>query len=250
MDLSKIAILLITGIAAGFINVNAGGGSFLTLPVLILTGLPPVVANGTNRIALAAANITAVVNFRKNGFFEWKQALFLGIPAAAGAIMGALVSIRIPDGIYNTMLGVAIIIVVAVIFINPEKLKKHTLPITSPAGKVNGVFIFFVLGVYGGIIQAGVGFLIIAALLFITGYSLVKVNSMKVLIALIYISCTIIIFAFSDNINWLYALVLSVGNGTGALLGTRFAIKRGDKWIKYVLAASAVILALRLLGVF
>lgn len=250
MDLIEIAILLIAGVAAGFINVNAGGGSFLTLPVLILTGLSPVVANGTNRIALAAANITAIMNFKKNGFFEWKKSLLLGIPAAAGAVAGAIVSIRIPEGLYNTMLGIAIIVVVAVIFINPEKIKKHPFFTTSTAGKAVSSFCFFLLGVYGGVIQAGVGFFIIASLVFITGYSLVKINSMKVIIAFIYTVCTIAVFAFTGNIDWMYALVLSIGNGVGALLGSRFAVKKGDRWIRYVLALSAVIMALRILGVF
>ena len=112
------------------------------------------------------------------------------------------------------------------------------------------MFIFLLLGLYGGIIQAGVGFLIITSLFFVTGYTLVKINSLKVLIVLIYMTFSLAVFIVSGNINWIYALVLSVGNGTGAFLGSRFAIKHGDKWIKVIMIVASLIMALKLLNVF
>lgn len=250
MKLLDLVIILITGIAAGFINVNAGGGSFLTIPMLIFTGLPAAVANGTNRVALTFANIIAVYNFKKKGFFDWKLGLVLGIPAALGSVAGAFISINLPDELYNTILAVVILLVLIVIIIDPKKYIKKNLLDASMKNRITGSIIFFLIGVYGGVIQAGVGFLIITSLVFITGYSLVKINSLKVLIALTYMVVSLMVFIFSGNINWIYALVLSLGNGTGAFLGTRFAVKHGDKWIKVILFIAAVIMALKLLNVF
>ncbi|MDX1359209.1 MAG: sulfite exporter TauE/SafE family protein [Clostridia bacterium] len=249
MDIIKVIIILVTGAAAGFINVNAGGGSFLTIPMLIFMGLPPAVANGTNRIALTVASMVSVHNFKKSGFFEWKTALFFGIPMTLGAIGGSFISINLPDRIYTTVLAVMIIVVIAIIIVNPQRfIKEHPSEMSSKK-RIAGIAIFFILGLYAGVIQAGVGFLIITSLVFLTGYSLVKINSLKVFIAMIYMVATLAVFIFSGNVNWLYALVLTIGNSTGALLGTRFAVKHGDKWIKAVMIVAALIMALRLLNV-
>ena len=245
----EIILILITGLAAGFINVNAGGGSFLTIPMLIFMGLPPAVANGTNRVALTFASMISVHNFKRKGFFEWKLSLSLGIPMTAGAIIGSLISINLPEKLYTTILAVMILIVIAIIIVNPQRFIKKNLVKPTLKTRVAGAVIFFILGIYAGVIQAGVGFLIITSLIFLTGYNLVKINSMKVLIAMIYMVATLAVFIISGNVNWLYALILSVGNGTGAYLGTRFAVKHGDKWIRIIMIIAALIMALRLLNI-
>ena len=250
MKFVDLIIILITGVTAGFINVNAGGGSFLTIPILIFTGLPAAIANGTNRIALTLASMISVYNFKKKGFFEWKITILLGIPMAVGAIIGSLISINLPDEIYTTLLAIVIIIVIAVTIINPQRFIKKDIVEKSLKNRVVGIIIFFILGIYAGVIQAGVGFLIITSLIFLTGYSLVKINSLKVMIAMIYMIISLAIFIFSGNVNWIYALVLSIGNCTGAYFGTRFAVKHGDKWIRIIMAIAAFIMALKLLNVF
>ena len=250
MDIVKILIILVTGLAAGFINVNAGGGSFLTIPMLIFTGLPPVVANGTNRVALTFASMVSAYNFRKKGFFEWKLAMSLGIPMTAGAVIGSFISINLPDELYTTILAVMIIIVIAIVIVNPQRFIKKVPVVQSIGMRIAGGILFFALGIYAGVIQAGVGFLIITSLVFMTGYDLVKINSLKVLIAMTYMIVTLAIFIFSGNVNWIYAIVLCVGNGTGAFLGTRFAVKHGDKWIRIIMIIAALIMALKLLNVF
>lgn len=250
MRIIDIIIILLTGLAAGFINVNAGGGSFLTIPMLIFIGLPPAVANGTNRIALTFASMISTHNFRKKGYFEWKFGLFLGIPMTIGALIGSFISINLPDELYTTLLAVMIIIVLAVVIINPQRFIKKEIIEISMKTRIIGAVVFLALGIYAGIIQAGVGFLIITSLVFLTGYNLVKINSLKVMIAMIYMIATLAVFIFSKNVNWLYALVLSIGNGCGALIGTRFAVKHGDKWIRVIMIVAALIMALKLLNVF
>ena len=188
--------------------------------------------------------------FKKKGFFEWKLALFLGIPMTAGAIIGSFISINLPEKLYTTILAVVILIVIAVVIINPQKYIKRNIIEMTMKHRVLGIIIFFILGIYAGVIQAGVGFLIITTLVFMTGYSLVKINSLKVMIAMIYMVVSLAIFIISGNVNWVYALVLSVGNGTGAYLGTRFAVKHGDKWIRIIMVVAALIMALKLLNVF
>ncbi|MCD4700730.1 MAG: TSUP family transporter, partial [Candidatus Aegiribacteria sp.] len=98
MTLINAILLFLAGIAAGFVNVNAGGGSFLTIPLLIiLGGLPATAANGTNRIAVLIQNIIAVKNFRRHGFRDIRQGLKLGISAMVGAVIGSIIAVDIPE---------------------------------------------------------------------------------------------------------------------------------------------------------
>ena len=175
--------------------------------------------------------------------------MLLAIPATIGAIAGSFISINLPDDLYNAILGSVIIVVILFIIVNPARFIKTPSELSGKR-KVLGMFIFLLLGLYGGIIQAGVGFLIITSLFFITGYSLVRINSLKVLIVLIYMAFSLAVFIISGNVNWVYALVLSAGNGTGAFLGSRFAMKHGDKWIKAIMIIASLIMALKLLNVF
>ncbi len=248
MNTLHIVLTISAGVLAGFLNTVAGGGSLITMPVLIFLGLPSAVANGTNRIAIMAQNIVAVTNFRSKGFFDLKPGLMLALPATLGAIAGSKIAVSLPDYIFNKVLAVVMIAVMALIVFNPHKRTKTDSKLMSYKSKAAGMIVFFFIGVYGGFIQAGVGFIIIAALTFITGYSLVRINSLKVFIVAAYMLSSLAVFVLSGKINWLYGLCLASGNGLGAFLGSSFSVKKGDAWIKAVLVIAVIGMALKLSG--
>jgi uncharacterized membrane protein YfcA len=250
MSILHIVLVILTGIAAGFLNVNAGGGSLIVMPMLIFLGLPSAVANGTNRIALMVQNIIAISNFRSKGFFDWKLNITLALPAVVGSLIGSNLAISMPAELFNKILAVVMLIVLALIIWNPQsklKTKKESL---KKKDKIIGAIIFFFIGIYGGAIQAGVGFIIIAALTLITGFSLVRINSMKVFIVAIYMALSLLIFIINGKVNWLYGLSLSVGNGVGAYIGSNFSVKKGDKWVKVILVVAIILMSAKLFGVF
>ncbi len=250
MPLEHILLILLVGIVAGFINVLAGGGSLLTMPMLIFLGLPSATANGTNRIALMVQNIIAVANFRHKGFFDWRLNLMLAIPAVLGSILGAHVAISLPDQVFNKILGIVMLIVLALILFRPLKDSVAHENKFSSRKKLLTIIAFFFVGLYGGFIQAGVGFIIIAALTFITGMSLVKINSIKVFVIAIYTISSLIIFIINGEVNWLLGMVLAAGNGIGGWLGSSFAVAKGDKWIRVFLLITVTTMAAKLLGLF
>ena len=176
MNILHIILIISVGIVAGFLNTVAGGGSLITMPVLIFLGLPSAVANGTNRVAIMAQNIVAVLNFRRKGYFDWKLGITLAIPAAIGAIVGSSIAVSLSDNIFNKVLAVVMIIVLILIIWNPQKKLKNIKETLTLKDKIIGIVVFFGVGIYGGFIQAGVGFIIIASITLITGYSLVKIN--------------------------------------------------------------------------
>nr|WP_028306439.1 sulfite exporter TauE/SafE family protein [Desulfitibacter alkalitolerans] len=245
-----IPLIIATGIAAGFLNTVGGGGSLITMPMLIFFGMPSAMANGTNRVALVVQNVVAVAGFRHKGFFDLRFGLILGIPAMVGSIVGAGFAINLSDEIFNRILAVVMLLVLYVILFEPHKKYIKYEEEMSREKKWAAGIVFFFIGIYGGFIQAGVGFIIIAALSILTGLSLVKINSLKVFVVGLYIVTSLIVFVLSGNVDWLIGILLAAGNAVGAWAGSIFAVKGGDKWIRWVLAASVIAMALKLLGVF
>lgn len=238
------------GFLAGFINVFAGGGSLLTLPLLIFMGLPANIANGTNRIALIFQNIVATGSFRQQKVLDFKQGIYLIIPACVGSIIGALVAVNINEKILETTIGVLLVVMFLFILFKPEKwlAKPEEKKVVKPT--LVQVIIFFMIGLYGGFIQAGIGFFLVAALVMIVGVDLVKANALKLFIVLIYNSLAFVVFAINHQVNYKVGLTLAIGNMLGAFVGSRLAVKKGPQLVRYILLIALVISAFKLLGLF
>ncbi|MFP4152143.1 MAG: sulfite exporter TauE/SafE family protein, partial [Alkalispirochaeta sp.] len=109
---------------------------------------------------------------------------------------------------------------------------------------------FFLIGVYGGFVQAGVGFLLIAMITLLYGYDLVKTNALKLLVVALYSLFAIAVFAWYGQVLWIHGMILGLGNIVGALIGVRLAVLRGTGAIKWVIVVAVVLTALKLFGVF
>ena len=240
-----IFLLIFTvGIAAGFINTLAGGGSTLVLPVLILAGLPSPVANATNRVAILMQNITATNSFHKHGKLQAKPVIHITIAAVIGAIIGSFFAIKVDSALFDKILGFIFIFILFMTLRPKSKKEAKTLP------KWLEFIIFIAVGFYGGFVQAGVGFIFLATLNLIEKYDLVHANAVKSFIVMCYTLFAVIIFALSGKILWLHGLVLACGNSLGAYLGVKAAVKKGEKVVKIVLSVAITIACLKLFGVF
>jgi len=240
-------LLFLFGVLAGILNVFAGGGSSITLPLLIFMGLDAGTANGTNRLAILFQNISAVASFKKEKISDFGLSLKLSLLTLPGAIAGTFLAIKINDDLFEKILGVVLIFVVLSFFIpfgkNQTKqadTKIGFLPALSMIGA----------GFYGGFIQVGVGFLLMAALRFLMRFDLVHVNMHKVFVVFIYTVPSMLIFIFAGKIDYISGLVLASGNALGAWWAARMTVRKGEKLIKNMLAAAIVIMAAKLLGVF
>ena len=242
----KLLILIPVGIVAGFINTVAGGGSLLSLPVMIFMGLPPAMANGTNRVALFLQNISGVAGFKSKGVFVFPYSLWLGISALFGAIIGAKVSVELDDKTFNHIIALIMVGVVLLTIFNPGAKANSSTEDLSKKSQLIGIISFFFIGIYGGFIQAGVGFIILGSLTYINKFSLVKANSIKVFVGLTYTIAALVVFIIEDQINWLYGLTLAIGNMTGAWIASRWSVEKGDVWIKRFLIVVVTILAIKL----
>lgn len=238
------SLLILVGLVAGVLNVLAGGGSFLTLPMLIFLGLPPSVANGTNRVGILLQNVGAVWSFRQQGVESRSVALWFAIPATLGAGVGASLALWISESAFQKILA---FLMVGLTLISLLSARGDTAP-TRPSGPPHrGLLVLGALltGVYGGFVQAGVGFLFLAVATW-SGLDLVRGNAVKVLTILCLTFQALAIFAWQGKVDWAFGLCMAVGSVAGGILGARLAVLAGNRWLHWVVTVMVLIFAIKL----
>ena len=238
-------LLFLTGIIAGTLNVIAGGGSFLTIPLLIFMGLPPLVANGTNRIGILLQNISATWSFKRHGVLKDLPLLPCLISAIAGSALGVPAAILAGDDAFKRILAVFMIIVSLWTIADPlKKLQSHVE--SAQINRRAAVAGFFFCGFLSGFVQAGVGFFILALTTYL-GLDLVRGNALKVTVILGAITASLALYAWQGYVLLIPGLVLAGGTVLGSQIGVRLAILKGHKWIKVVVTVMVVLFAVKLL---
>jgi len=242
----QLPLLFFVGIVAGIINTLAGGGFLLTLPLLIFMGLPGAVANGTNRIAIFCQNIFAIRGFSKRGVMPLQLALLCTPPALLGSWLGANLAISLDDQVFKRILALIMVGVLIFTAIDPMKRFRQEDIQFGLWRKVLIIVSFFGVGIYGGFVQAGVGFLIITALL-IHGLDLVRINAIKVFVIFAYTFVALGVFIYHGQVDYSLGFALAAGNSIGGIIGPKLAVEKGHDWIKKVVSITVLVFALKLL---
>jgi len=241
-DWASLLLLALTGLVAGALNVVAGGGSFLTLPVLIFLGLPATVANGTNRVGVLMQNLGGVWGFHRHRVLDWRWGAAVSLPAVAGAALGTWLALGTSDEAFRRILaGLMVLAAVGPVFFSSPKPGRAR----RPAGSFFLIVGFFLVGVYGGFIQAGVGFLVLA-LTSMAGLDLVRGNAVKVLSVMALTILSLAIFATQSSVDWLLGVSLGAGNFAGSLVGVRLTVVKGHAWVRTVVSVAVVAFAVKL----
>ena len=235
---------VVIGFIAGVINVLAAGGSFLTLPLLLFLGLPASVANGTNRVGIVTQNVAAAWSFHQHRVLDWRWALAVSTPALLGAGIGVWGALRVPDIAFRRILSIVMLaMTLATLFRHSISAEKPS-PTRSP-WHWTMVLGFFVVGLYGGFLQAGVGFLTLA-MTNLAGLDLVRGNAVKVFAMSLLTLLSLAVFAATGNVDWPTGIALGIGNLVGGLVGVRLAVLRGHKWLEGVVTATVIVFAVLL----
>jgi uncharacterized membrane protein YfcA len=240
-----LAAVPVTGFIAGFINTLAGSGSLLTLPILILLGLPANVANGTNRVGVLLQNIVAVATFRRRGALPLQGSWKLIVPSVAGAIVGAELAVDLDEELLRQTIGGLMLVLLVVMVLKPERwIAEHAAP-RDPRWYVE-MPLFFAIGIYGGFIQVSVGLFLLAGLVVGAGYNLVGANAMKNLIVLVFTAAALAVFVSNDQVQWTLGLLLGAGQAAGAWVAAHFAIRRGADFVRWTVIVIVVLSAVAL----
>jgi uncharacterized membrane protein YfcA len=227
-----LAAVPVVGFAAGFINTLAGSGSLLTLPMLILLGLPANVANATNRVGVLLQTIAAVATFRQRGALPLAGSWKLIVPAVVGSVVGAELAVDLDEALLRQTIGVLMLVLIVLMLLKPERwIAAHATP-REPRLLVE-VPLFFAIGVYGGFIQVSVGLFLLAGLVLGAGYNLVGANALKNLIVLVLTAAALVVFIANDQVQWTLGLLLGAGQAVGAWVAARFAVRSGAEFLRW-----------------
>ncbi len=240
----EAVLLVVGGTFAGGINAVAGGGSTLTVPLLVLAGVPGNSANGSNRIGVVTSNAAAATSFRRLGVDGFASAIPILIPVVLGSLTGSIAISRLTDEAFETVFGLLMIPLI-ILSIRKPKFRTDAETWSRPVT----IAVFFGIGIYGGAVQAGVGLVLLAALTR-AGFDLVLANSIKVIVILTMTLVALPVFIVQGKVDWIPALVLAAGFTLGGWLGAHVAVRGGEKLIRVVMVLASIALAAKLLGVF
>ncbi|MBI4613840.1 MAG: sulfite exporter TauE/SafE family protein [Planctomycetes bacterium] len=246
----EILLAALAGFACGAVNTMAGGGSLISLPVLIYLGLPATDANATNRVAILFQNATAAWSFRRKGVGETKVGLALSAAAVPTALAGAYLASLIPDSLFKPIVGGILLAGLALMLRRSAAAREGEAPPISRGRRVALFASFALLGFYGGFIQAGIGFLILVALARIGRFDLVRANGVKVLVILVFTIPVLALFSGLGEVDWRIGLALGAGGSLGGWAGTVLAIRQGEVWIRRIFVAAVLASSADLLGLF
>ncbi len=250
MDWYLYPAVIIVGFTAGFINTLAGGGSAISLPFLIFLGLPVNVANGTNRIAILLQNAVGTSGFAKEKVLDFKKGSALALASVLGAIPGAIIANNLNEVLMRRMVGGVLIIMLLLIIFKPDVWIKSNTEKYQHRNPVISFLVFFLIGAYGGFIQIGTGFFLLAGLVLVEKLDLIKANAIKVFLILVYTPLALVVFIINKQVDFKLGLILALGNMAGAWIGSKVAVSWGTKFIRWVLIIALSGSSAKLLGIF
>lgn len=238
-------LIIVIGFIAAFLNTVGGGGSLFSVPILTFIGLPITMANATSRVAILFQNIFAVRGFKSKGVaLPLPYSYYLALSSLGGGLIGSIAASKISDAIFTKIF--AAIMIGAVVLIIYDPFKSHRKEKLDARSQIIGTISFFFVGIYGGFVQAGIGFLVLGVLSIVNQLSLVKSNYVKVFAAIVYTGVSVLVFAWEGKILWMTGLVLAIGHSLGGWYASRWSVKVGDVWIKRVLVITIIGMAIKL----
>ncbi len=246
LSYQSLAILAAAGVLATVVNVLAGGGGMIVLPVLMALGLPADVANGTYRLGVVTQSIAGTAAMRREGKLDTGSIVPILIPTVLGATVGALLAVWVPREVLKPIMLVTMILMAALIVLRKQTLIPDEGPALTPQEAPRSYVGLFLAGVYGGFIQAGVGFLLLGVLVGTLRHNLITGNALKLVITLAFGSVSLGIFVWAGLVAWVPAVVLAAASIVGARLGVRLMLRvpmAGLRWFVFVCVVATSIAA-------
>lgn len=246
MEWWNLLILVIAGAIAGFINSMAGAGSLITLPALMLTGLPADVANGTNRVGILVQSFTSYMGYRKAGVGGFGRSYLLMIPMCIGAVIGALVVGNISSDTLNRIVIGVMLLTAVLVFIQPAKWAKPLGDVPTKLVKNPWAWLaIFITGFYAGFIQVGSNFILLIMLVLWGNFDILHANAFKQIVQLAFTILVLPIFCINGKVAVIQGLILSAGTLIGSWTGSLLAVKKGAKFVRWLILAAVVLYAIR-----
>lgn len=242
---SMLLLLALAGFIAGFIDAIAGGGGMITVPVLMLAGLPPVEALGTNKLQSLFGSSSATITYARKGFVNIREQLPKALMSGLGAILGALLATYIPGHILYGLLPVLLIIIAIYFMLKPNISDVNRTERMKPL--IFGLTIVPLIGFYDGLFGPGTGSFFMMCFVSLAGYGLLKATAHTKLLNFSSNFGSFLAFAAVGAMNWKIGLVMGIAQMFGATAGALVAMRVGSKLIKPLLIITCITLTIKLL---
>lgn len=245
MEFWVIALSFIGAFLAGVINTLAGNGSVITLSLMTeVIGLPPNVANGTNRLGLISQSVTGAWAFHRGGKLDINAGMPYMVATVLGAIPGIWIATTVSNDQFKMVFTCLMVLMLIVILVKPDRWVREAVE----HRKVNMWYVmplFVGLGFYGGFIQMGMGIFYLAAMVLISGFDIIRANAIKVTAVAVLTLLAILAFHWRGMIDWKIGMVFAVGQAIGGYWTAKTASKYpGSRVWAYRILVVVVILSI------
>lgn len=250
MTWTIVFLLLGSGLLVGFINTLAGGGSVISLSLFMFLGMPPALANGTNRIPILLQTLTSSIYFIKHKVVDTKKIIPLGIFLGVGSILGAVFAVGVEQVFFERAIAIVLFIMLLLMIFKPNMWEKENLKLLERKLNWKTALVFLVIGFYGGFIYVGLGYLLLAALVGMIGFDLVKANALKNVLVFVFIPFTLVVFMWNGDVNYTYGFVHAIGNVIGASIASVLSLRKGVGFVRWLMIGILAIFTLHYSGIF
>ncbi|OQY04630.1 MAG: hypothetical protein B6I20_02730 [Bacteroidetes bacterium 4572_117] len=244
-----ISLIFVAGFLAGFINTFAGSGTAINYFLFAILGIPMNVASGTVRLGVIMQAIPISYSFYKKGKLDLIKGFYISIPVTLGAILGAEIAVNIDISIFEKFIGGALFVMLYFLFYDPDRWINGKKVLSTRKVTVKHLLIYLLVGLYGGFLHIGFGIFMMAALVWISGYDLVKAMAIKIFVVLIYTPFVFFVFVMNDQVEYFIGFITGLGNLAGGLLAAGFAVKWGPGFVRWILIVVLSIFSLKLFGI-
>ncbi|NIO23186.1 MAG: TSUP family transporter [Candidatus Aenigmarchaeota archaeon] len=247
MDPVSILIVFVVGFVAASFGTLVGGGSLLTIPVLIFLGLPPRLAVATNRLGSFGGTATGLYKFHEKRLIDYRIGFVLGIPALIGAVIGASLVLQVNEILLRYVIGFMTILILLIVMVKPGMGLSKTKSLIKKHRYVVGGITGFLLGMYGGFYGAGSGTFFAYVLILLFGQTFLESAATRKVSMFFMSGMATLVFIISGVVVYSLGIPLLVGSVTGAYVGTHYADRIGNVWIKRLFFVVVLIMGVGLL---
>mgnify|MGYP001233722469 CR=1 FL=1 len=247
MDIASHVIIFIASLFSGIFGTLVGGSSLVTIPVLILLGLPPHTAIGTDRTGVMAIGVAGLYQFHKKGLIRYGIAFILGIPCLVGAFIGASLALQISPAVMKRSIAVMTLALLAFLVAKPLKgVERAARPLT-PRLAALGIALGLAVGIYGGFYGAGAATFLAYILIFLFGQTFLESAATLKVAAICLTLTSSLTYAAHGAVHYPLAAAMFLGAFLGSTIGAYYSERIGNVWIKRIFVGVVLIMAVKLL---
>ncbi|BBH39281.1 hypothetical protein myaer102_18110 [Microcystis viridis NIES-102] len=242
----QYGFLAIAAVAAGLINALAGGGSLITFPTLMAVGIPPVMANVTNTVALCPGYLGATLAQKKDLHGQQKRIQLLLPSAVIGGIIGGILLLNSSDQVFDRLIPFLILLAAALLAFQDTLRSWLQRRQGDKKGNIPEIWAFLPIAlasIYGGYFGAGLGVIELAILGLFLKDNLTRLNALKQLLSLVVNVAASWFFLFSNQVYWSAAIVVAIGSLIGGLLGGKLARIISPSYLRWTVVILSIITA-------